>query len=142
MHAMNDALRMLAHKAGTTGVFAVVAFVGYFLGGKLPQPALPSGPIEFIAVLATVGGLALGRAADRGRRNTRARALLCIVCIAVAVLAVLGYVLLGGSGMGNGSSEYVLLGLLLALAFACFGVLIHLSGLEIGEPPAAMEERR
>lgn len=128
---MSRVLRYLILVFRSPTVFTVVVFVSYFLGSMLPQVAVDRGTVEFVAIVATVGGLALGRSWPR-------RVLVIIPCIVICVGAALGYVLLSGSDlMTNGWPQYALLTVLLAVAFACFGLLIHYSGLEIGEPPGA-----
>jgi 4-hydroxybenzoate polyprenyltransferase len=121
-------------------VFGVMVLISYILGNNLPIMAVDRGAVSFIGVVATVGGLAFGRAiSDDPQTKRRTRLMMIIAGIVISVAAALAYILVGGSNMTNGWFEYVLLSVFLAIAFASFGFLAHASGLELGEPPEPVQ---
>jgi FtsH-binding integral membrane protein len=117
-------------------VFVVAAAVTYILSSELHVAAVDPGVVTLISIGGTLGGLGLGRTFKDDARSPASRRRAVIMGMIFLAVAALAYVYVGDR-MTNGGLQYVILCLLLLVAFASFGFLAHAAGLEIGEPPEA-----
>ena len=131
-----DKTKTIYNSMKDASLYSVISLVSVFLSRYLSVPAVGGETIALIAVISTLGGIAVARAIENKNKTSfdYKSPILTIILVGLAEVAILIYIFISEQ-FGDSWLKFCLMSFSAAAIFMCFGLILHASHIRFGVDP-------